>query len=165
LTKRRARSGPDAPRADPSGISWILGTIAAGVVASLVARPSAWHAALAMPPWTPPPWALTAASIATYLATGLAAALVWRERGKPGVMAALALYLAQLACNVLWSFLFFGMRQLDVAMLDLSLLWVLAALTARAFHRLRPLAGWLLAPYLAWITFRAALNLSIWLRN
>ena len=53
----------------------------------------------------------------------------------------------------------------DLAMLDLAVLWVVVVLTARAFHAVRPLAGWLLVPYLAWITFAGALNLFIWLRN
>ena len=104
-------------------------------------------------------------SIVMYLLMGTAAWLVWREAPRPGARPAIALYAAQLACNVLWSFLFFGMRALDLAMLDLSVLWVLVVLSARAFHVVRPTAGWLLAPYLAWVTYAAGLNLSIWLRN
>jgi tryptophan-rich sensory protein len=104
-------------------------------------------------------------TIAMYLLMGAAAWLVWRDRAHGGVTLAVSLYAAQLACNVLWSFLFFGMRAIDLAMLDLSVLWVLLLLTVRAFHAVRPLAGWLLAPYLGWVTYAAALTLSIWLRN
>ena len=146
-------------------LPWLASAIAAGAVAALGARAGPWHQGLVLPAWTPPTWIAVPVSAAMYVLMGLAAWLVWRESARAGVSAALSLYAAQLACNVLWSFLFFGMRALDLAMLDLSVLWALAILTARAFHGVRPLAGWLLAPYLAWVTFAAGLNLSIWLRN
>ena len=146
-------------------LPWLASASAAGAVAALGARAGPWHDSLVLPAWTPPTWIAVPVSGAMYVAMGIAAWLVWRESTRTGVTAALSLYAAQLACNVLWSFLFFGMRALDLAMLDLSVLWVLVVLTARAFHRVRPLAGWLLAPYLAWVTFAAGLNLSIWLRN
>ena len=146
-------------------LPWLASAVAAGAVAALGARAGPWHEGLVLPAWTPPTWIAVPVSGAMYVVMGIAAWLVWRERERAAGTAALALYAAQLACNVLWSFLFFGMRALDLAMLDLSVLWVLVVLTARAFHRVRPLAGWLLAPYLAWVTFAAGLNLSIWLRN
>lgn len=144
---------------------WLASALAAGAVAALGARAGPWHGGLVLPAWTPPTWIAVPVSIVMYLLMGTAAWLVWREAPRPGARPAIALYAAQLACNVLWSFLFFGMRALDLAMLDLSVLWVLVVLTARAFHAVRPTAGWLLAPYLAWVTYAAGLNLSIWLRN
>ena len=144
---------------------WVARALAAGAVAALGARAGPWHGGLVLPAWTPPTWIAVPVSIVMYLLMGTAAWLVWREAPRPGARPAIALYAAQLACNVLWSFLFFGMRALDLAMLDLSVLWVLVVLSARAFHVVRPTAGWLLAPYLAWVTYAAGLNLSIWLRN
>lgn len=146
-------------------LPWLASAIAAGAVAALGARAGPWHDGLVVPAWTPPDWIAVPVTAAMYVLMGIAAWLVWRESARPGVTAALSLYAAQLACNVLWTFLFFGMRALDLAMLDLSVLWALVVMTARAFHGVRPLAGWLLAPYLAWVTFAAGLNLSIWLRN
>ena len=146
-------------------LPWLASAVAAGAVAALGARAGPWHEGLVLPAWTPPTWIAVPVSGAMYVVMGIAAWLVWRESARTGVTAALSLYAAQLACNVLWSFLFFGMRALDLAMLDLSVLWVLVVLTARAFHGVRPLAGWLLAPCLGWVTFAAGLNLSIWLRN
>jgi tryptophan-rich sensory protein len=66
---------------------------------------------------------------------------------------------------VLWGPLFFGVHRPDLAMLDLSALWVANVLAIRIFHRIRPAAGWLLVPFLGWVTVAAALTLSIWLRN
>jgi len=163
--KRHARSDPAARAMGPGLFPWMACTLAAGAVAALGVRTGPWHAGLVLPSWTPPTWIAVPVSLATYLLMGVAAWLVWREHERPGATVALALHAAQLACNVLWSFLFFGSRAIDLAMLDLSILWVLVVLTARAFHAVRPLAGWLLAPYLAWVTFAAALNLAIWLRN
>lgn len=37
--------------------------------------------------------------------------------------------------------------------------------TVTLFRRVRPAAGWLLAPYLLWVSFTAYLNAGIWLLN
>lgn len=148
-------------------LPWILGTLAVGAAGALASRHGAleWYASLQKPPWTPPGWIFAPVWTALYIIMGTAAFLVWRERARIPLRGAIALYAAQLACNVLWPWLFFAWRLPDLAMLDLAALWVLVGLTLYAFHRVRPLAGWLLAPYLAWITFAGALNLWIWLLN
>jgi len=124
--------------------------------------PDAWYAALAKPSWNPPPWVFPPVWTALYLAMGIAAWLVWRtgSRGWP-----LALWSAQLVLNALWTPLFFGLHRPDLAFADIVVLWVLVAATVVAFWRVRPAAGALLAPYLAWITFAAALNAAIWRLN
>jgi tryptophan-rich sensory protein len=79
--------------------------------------------------------------------------------------AALAFFALQLALNAAWSWLFFGLRRPDLALLCIVLLWAAIVATITAFRRVRPLAGGLLLPYLVWVTFAAALNFEIWRLN
>lgn len=59
-------------------------------------------------------------------------------------------------------FLFFGARSPLAGLLDIVLLWTAIVLTLERFRRVDRVASWLLAPYLMWVTFAAALNLEIW---
>ena len=96
---------------------------------------------------------------------GAAAWLVWRERGFRGARAALALFLVQLVLNALWTWLFFAWRLGAAAFIEILLLWALIAATLVAFWRLRPLAGYLLVPYLLWVGFASALTYAVWQLN
>ena len=98
---------------------------------------------------------------ALYFLMAVAAWLVW-ESGERRAMLAFA---AQLALNLVWSLLFFGLRSPGLALVDIALLWLAIAVTTALFFRARPLAGWLMLPYLAWVSFAAALNAAIWRLN
>jgi tryptophan-rich sensory protein len=95
----------------------------------------------------------------------VAAWLVWRRPGWPIARRALGLFGLQLALNVAWSGLFFGLRNPGLALLEIIALWLAILATIIAFARLRPTAGWLMVPYLLWVTFAAGLNLTIWRLN
>ena len=100
-----------------------------------------------------------------YLTIAIAGWLVWREAGFRGAAIPLALYAVQLVFNGLWSWLFFGLHRPDLAFFDIVLLWFSILATVLAFFSVRPAAGWLLVPYLVWVTFASALNFSIWRLN
>ena len=94
---------------------------------------------------------------------GLVAAWrVWRRGGWDTHRVTLALFLGQLALNFAWSFIFFGARQIGWALADIVVLWILIAMTMRRFAAIDRLASWLLAPYLAWVTYAAALNAAFY---
>jgi tryptophan-rich sensory protein len=97
---------------------------------------------------------------------GLAAFLIW-QKGLDDrlVRAALVVFVIQLALNGLWSILFFGMRSPGLAFAEILLLWVFIGATVVLFWRLAPVPGLLLLPYLAWVSFAAVLNGSIWILN
>ena len=95
----------------------------------------------------------------------VAAWLVWSAGGFRRRGLALTLFLVQLAVNALWTWLFFVWRMGALAFVEIVLLWALILGTAIAFRRVRPLAAALLLPYLAWVTFAAALTWAIWKRN
>ena len=96
---------------------------------------------------------------------GFAAWWVWRADSLRATRLALSLFLAQLAVNALWTWLFFAWNQGALAFADIVLLWLLVVATMVSFWRIRPLAGVLLIPYLLWVSFAAALNLSLWRLN
>jgi tryptophan-rich sensory protein len=96
---------------------------------------------------------------------GVAAWLVSQRDETRQARLALGLFVLQLVVNALWSWLFFAWMQGAWSFFDIVLLWALIVATLVCFGRIRPLAGWLLAPYLAWVTFAAALNYRLWQLN
>lgn len=127
--------------------------------------PGDWYRALDKPPWTPPGWVFGPAWTLLYLSMGVAAWLVWRERGVQRAALPLAVFGLQLVLNGLWSWLFFGLRRPGLALAEIAVLWAAIAATVAVFWGVRPLAGALLLPYLGWVTFATALNAEIWRRN
>ncbi len=147
-------------------VGFLLVCMAAGAVASsFPPRAREWYAALKKPPWTPPDRAFGPVWAILYLVMGFSAWLVWRHAGWEGAPAALLLFFVQLVFNVLWAALFFGMRSPAAALVEISVLWVMIAATAAAFWPVSPAAALMLVPYLAWISFLAALTLSVWRMN
>ena len=96
---------------------------------------------------------------------GVAAWLVWRQRGVRQSGIAFWLFIAQLTANALWSWLFFSWHNGAWACYGILILWALLLSTVAAFWRARSLAGALLLPYLAWVTFATALCFAIWRLN
>jgi tryptophan-rich sensory protein len=133
---------------------------------STAAGVTTWYPTLAKPSWTPPPWLFGPAWTVLYASMGIAAWLVWRRAGGfAGARVALTLFFVQLAVNALWSVFFFGLRNPGLALADIAVLWCAIAATLVAFFRVSPAAGGLLVPYLAWVSFAAALNYAIWRLN
>ncbi len=124
-----------------------------------------WYDSLSKPSWTPPNWLFGPVWTLLYLAMAVSAWLVWRRNGFSGARLPLTLFGVQLALNLLWSVLFFAMRQPGLAALEILLLWVSILATLLTFSRISPLAAALLVPYLAWVSFASALNIAIWRLN
>jgi tryptophan-rich sensory protein len=146
--------------------AWLLVSFAAaavGAIASIEAK--LFYAQLARPNWAPPSWLFGPVWSALYALMGLSAWLVWRTAGFKAAKTALALFIAQLAANALWSWLFFAWHQGAMALAEILLLWVLIAATVASFWRRSALAGALMLPYLAWVSFATALTLSVWRLN
>jgi benzodiazapine receptor len=138
-------------------------TAALGAAASIDAQ--AYYASLRQPAWAPPAWLFGPVWTTLYLMMAAAAVLVVRRLGLPAARPAQALYSVQLVLNALWTWLFFRWHQGALASAEVLMLLLAIVLTARAFWRARPLAGWLLMPYLAWVAFASALTVSVWRLN
>jgi tryptophan-rich sensory protein len=136
---------------------------AAGGLAS--ANAGDFYALLVRPAWAPPAWLFAPVWSALYLAMGVAAWLVWRVGGFRAAQPALGLFVIQLAVNALWTWLYFAWQLGALAFVEIILLWVLILATIAAFWRVRPLAGILLIPYLAWVSFACLLTYATWQLN
>ncbi len=90
---------------------------------------------------------------------------VWLAAPSPERSLALALFVAQLALNLAWTWIFFRKHAVGAALIEVIALWVAIAVTMLAFRRVEPGAEWLMAPYLAWVTFASALNAAFWRLN
>jgi len=145
---------------------WIGISFTAAAVGGLASvKAAGFYQKLSLPVWAPPSWLFGPAWTLLYLLMGIAAWIVWKTGGRRNAAGALFLFLVQLAANALWTWLFFAWRLGAAAFIEIILLWILILCTLIAFWRIRPLAGYLLLPYLFWVSFAAALTFSIWQRN
>jgi len=126
---------------------------------------SSWYLAINKPSWNPPSWVFGPVWTVLYALMGWAAFLVWKEKSAPFAKAALWLYGIQLILNILWSILFFGLKNPSLAFGEIIILLVFIALTTFLFWKTNSLSGALMLPYLAWVVFACFLNYSIWQLN
>jgi tryptophan-rich sensory protein len=117
-----------------------------------------WYAPLVKPSFQPPGWAFGAVWTSLYTMMGIALAAILNEPASRQRNVALGLFIAQLALNFAWSPIFFGRGMIDAGLLVILAMNVLVTMTIIAFWRIRPLAGALLIPYLAWLCLATALN-------
>jgi len=145
---------------------WLLLAFSAAALGSVASvNAGSFYQQLARPIWAPAPSVFGPVWSVLYLLMGIAAWLVWRERGFAYARTALSLFFVQLVANALWSWLFFAWRQGALAFAEILLLWALILATMIAFWRIRPLAGLLLTPYLVWVSFAAVLTFVLWQLN
>lgn len=147
-------------------VAWlVICFVAAGVGGAASVQAGPFYIGLVRPDWAPPPSIFGPVWTALYVTMGVAAWLVWRLNGFRSARTALALFLAQLFFNALWSWLFFAWHRGALAFAEILLLWVLIVATLISFWRIRPLAGALLVPYVLWVSFASALNYAVWKLN
>ena len=151
-----------------ASIIGLAGFVAACFLAALTGawfRPGEWYERLKKPSWRPPNRLFAPVWTVLYLMIALAGWLIWRQAGFAGAGLPLAAYALQLVVNAAWTPLFFGLRRPDLGLLDIVLLWLSIVATIALFCPINVVAAALLAPYLAWVTFAAALNFSVWRLN
>lgn len=159
-------SRPSAVNQGLGLVAWLLASFATAAVGALASVNAAgFYGQLVQPSWAPPDWLFGPAWSVLFVLMAVAAWLVWREHGFRGARLALTLYVVQLVLNALWSWLFFAWQLGAVAFAEIALLWTLIAATIVLFWRLHRAAAILLLPYLAWVSFASALNLTLWRLN
>jgi tryptophan-rich sensory protein len=143
-------------------------TLIIGGVASFftVSQINSWYVYLHKPSFNPPNWLFGPVWTLLYIAIGIAAGMVWQGRKQVvKFRTARSIYLLQLALNFSWSIVFFGMHQILGALVVIVALLACIVANIIAFSKINKTAAWLLAPYLAWVSFATLLNLSIYLLN
>ncbi|XP_065583528.1 translocator protein-like [Artemia franciscana] len=140
-----------------------------GIFGALITRREVktWYPTLNKPEWRPPNWAFGPVWTALYTGMGYASYLIYKEAGgfNGAAKLPLALYASQLALNWAWTPIFFGLHSIKGGLIDILLLDAAAAATAYSFFKVNSTAGWILAPYLAWLSVATALNYYVWKNN
>ena len=163
----------------------------AGVAGSIFTAPAikTWYALLVKPSFNPPNWVFAPIWTTLFLLMGIALYLVWSKNWHIEVKAgqaeqktwnplsrklftgswreenAIAIFVLQLALNILWSVIFFGLKEPGFAFFEILMLWFAILYTIANFWRISKPAGLLLLPYILWVTLAAVLNFSLWQLN
>jgi len=142
----------------------------AGIIGSVFTMPSipTWYAGLAKPALNPPAWVFGPVWTILFALMGISLFLIWKsissvtqKERRVGII----LFFVQLALNMLWSIIFFGLHNPGVAFVDIILLWLAILATIITFAKISKLAAWLLVPYILWVSFAAYLNFALWILN
>jgi len=145
-------------------LGWVSLAFAAGAVGAIASVDAAsFYGQLSKPSWAPPASIFGPVWTALYALMAIAAWLVWRSPGPKAI--ALALFVAQLAANALWSWLFFSWRSGPAAAAEVLVLLALIVATVAAFWHRNRLAAFLLLPYLLWVSFASVLTWALWRGN
>ena len=135
---------------------WIALCLLVGFAGSIF-TPGEWYESMQKSSFTPPNIVFPIVWNILFILMGIAAWRIWEKR-EHGATLALMLFLIQLGLNIFWSFLFFGIHRPDLALLEIVFLWLTILIVAIKFYRIDQLAGYLLLPYLVWVSFAIYLN-------
>ena len=126
-----------------------------------------WYPTLNKPVFNPPNWIFAPVWTILYIMMGVAGGIIWNyiESDRENVKKAFLFFIIQLGLNALWSYLFFGLHNPLLALIEIILLLLMIFETHSQFKKIDKVAGMLLVPYLVWVTFATVLNASIWWLN
>jgi tryptophan-rich sensory protein len=140
----------------------------AGIIGSVFTMPSigSWYVNLVKPEISPPNWIFGPVWTTLFALMGIAVFLIWKKGLEhKDVKIAIGIFIGQLILNTLWSIIFFGFHLPCVAFVEIIFLWLAILATIVAFAKISKLAGWLLVPYILWVSFASYLNFLIWMLN
>ena len=141
------------------GVAWTGAQVSPGIASS------EWYDQLNKPDWNPPGWLFGPVWTTLYIMMAFAAWRIWRRLGFAGGKKELSLFGIQLFLNGLWSQLFFNAQNPGLAFIEIIVLLAAIIATSVSFYRRDRLAGWLMVPYILWVSFATVLNGTIWVIN
>ena len=125
-----------------------------------------WYASINKPSFNPPNWIFGPVWSLLYLMMAIAAYLIWQKGlDNRAVQIALVLFAVQLLLNSLWSIIFFGWHSPFYAFIEIIFLWLSILFTITQFFSLSAAAGWLMVPYILWVSFASVLNYFVMILN
>ncbi len=124
-----------------------------------------WYNTLNKPFFSPPNWVFGPVWTVLYILIAISGVIIWKKRKKVNIHKAMRLYFVQLALNLIWSPVFFGLHQIGLAFVIIIFMWVFIYKTIKAFEKIDKTSAYLLYPYLIWVTIASVLNLSVMLLN
>lgn len=138
---------------------------ALGTVFTVSSIPT-WYTTLNKPVFNPPNWIFGPVWTVLYILMGVSFALIWLKGVKTQKSReAISLFLVQLFLNAIWTPIFFGAKNLFLALIVIILMWIFILKTILAFGKINKTASYLLYPYIAWVSFATILNFAVWLLN
>ncbi|WP_298393882.1 TspO/MBR family protein [Flavobacterium sp.] len=147
----------------------VMTCLVIGYLSGMVTRESitTWYPTLVKPIFNPPNWIFAPVWTSLYIMMGIAGGLVWNklEGNEVIVKKAFLFFIIQLALNALWSLIFFKLHNLLLASIEVVLLLLMIYETYNQFKKIDKIAGFLLIPYIAWVSFATVLTISIWYLN
>ncbi len=144
---------------------FLLATLGVGALASLInaSQIPTWYAGLSHPAIAPPNWVFPPVWTTLYVLMAVAAWRVWKQTHLRSTE--MTAYAIQLVLNFAWSAIFFGLRRIGIALIEITVLDLAVLATTILFFRRDRLAGLLFVPYLAWVLFATLLTRAFWTLN
>lgn len=141
----------------------IIITTAAGLIGSIFTKtgPGSWYSQIIKPSWNPPNYIFGPVWTTLFILMGISLYFLWEKKDKK----ALIVFGIQLLLNILWSVFFFGLQNPLLAFIEIIILWIAILLTIIYAYKVSRPAAYLLIPYIAWVSFAAVLNFTIYLLN
>lgn len=147
----------------------VVTCVTIGYLSGMVTRDNiaTWYPTLIKPIFNPPNWIFAPVWSILYVMIGVAGGMIWNriDTDEESVKSAFKIFIAQLTLNALWSYIFFGLHNPLLALIEIIILWLLIFEMYNRFAKIDKVAGKLILPYLAWVSFATILNASIWWLN
>lgn len=125
-----------------------------------------WYATLNKPSFNPPNWIFAPVWTTLYILMAISFWLIWKNNIDASIKnRAMLFFVIQLILNFFWSIIFFHFHLLGVAFIEIILMWLFILFSIISFYPISKIAGYLLIPYLCWVSFASVLNFAIWKLN
>lgn len=147
---------------------WIctVGIVVLGFLSGLLSgNPGSYYYSLELPPFAPPSWIFGPMWTLLYILMGISLYLLLTLKNKRIKQKLISLFVVQFICNFLWSALFFNLKNIFIAALDISLLVIVLSILLYQLWLHYRLVMWLMIPYYLWVLFATVLNYSIYFFN
>ena len=144
------------------GVCLVVGAVSGLFTADAIPT---WFTTIQKPSWNPPNWLFGPVWTTLYVLMGIAFFLVWRSPNSADKSRAMLIFALQLVLNFFWSFIFFKQQNISGAFIEILFMLAAIVVTIVLFSKVNRTAAWLLAPYLAWVSFASFLNFTIWQLN
>ncbi len=143
-------------------VLFIVAVVGIGALSGVSNMPGEWYQSLQKPFFQPPAWIFGPVWTTLYVLIAVAGARTWIDSP---ASARMQIWFMQMILNFLWSPAFFGYQSPALGLVAIiPLLVAILAFTGMSWRGDR-ISAWLFLPYVVWVAFATALNLSIALLN
>ena len=124
-----------------------------------------WYSELNKPSFNPPNYLFGPVWSLLYILLGISFYKILQSPSNETRTKAIIAFVLQLFLNFCWSFLFFKFHLLNIALIEIILMWLSIAAMIYLYSKIDKKAAFLQIPYLLWVSFASVLNGAIWYLN